>query len=89
MLDHERDLDADFLRFYGLDIRRVDGPRLLALAHRVGVYGGVMTMRYSEATGATASAARPQAPDDDTRWVRDDLIHLDPVAAGLFERVSV
>lgn len=88
VLDHLRDLDADFLRFYRLDIRQVDGPRLLALAHRVAAFGGVMTMRVGEAQDGATSAA-PRSDDGGVRWVPDTLLHLDSMLGAAVERVTV
>lgn len=50
VLDHEDDLDADFLAIYGLDLEQVEitGPRYLALAHRLTAYQGVMAARVEE-----------------------------------------
>jgi hypothetical protein len=49
-LDHERDIDADFLAIYGIDLleQEVSGPRYLALAHRLTAYQGVMAARVEE-----------------------------------------
>lgn len=52
VLDHTRDLDADFRVFYHLSWREaleLPGPDLLALAYRVGAYPGVMSHRLAEA----------------------------------------
>lgn len=47
MPDYERDLDADFLALYGIDLEEdnVSGPRYFALAHRLPAYQGVMAAR--------------------------------------------
>ncbi len=47
---HERDIDADFLAIYGIDLEDTDisGPRYLALAHRLTAYTGVMQARVEE-----------------------------------------
>lgn len=67
MLNHQRDIDADFLAIYGIDleVRDMDGPRYLALAHRLSAYQGVMAARYEEereeSTPAVAATERPAA----------------------------
>lgn len=50
VLDHEDDLDADFLAIYGIDLEQVDMPaaRYFALAHRLTAYQGVMAARVDE-----------------------------------------
>jgi hypothetical protein len=50
VLDHEADIDADFLAIYGIDLleQEVSGPRYLALAHRLTAYQGVMAARVEE-----------------------------------------
>ncbi|MGY6019597.1 hypothetical protein [Streptomyces spinosirectus] len=49
-LDHQEDLDADFLAIYGIDLyeQEVDGPRYFALSHRLAAYQGVMAARVEE-----------------------------------------
>jgi hypothetical protein len=50
VIDHQADIDADFLAIYGIDLREqeVDGPRYFALAHRLTAYTGVMAARVEE-----------------------------------------
>lgn len=51
MLDHKRDLEADFRAFYHLDHRsmyRLDGPQFLSLATRTMAFSGVMAARASK-----------------------------------------
>lgn len=49
MAEHEHDLEADFLRFYRIDMYSLDFPKLFRLAERVFAYGGVMaTLRDAE-----------------------------------------
>jgi hypothetical protein len=50
VLNHERDIDADFLAIYGIDLEQADvtGPRYFALAHRLTAYQGVMAARVDE-----------------------------------------
>lgn len=50
VLDHEADIDADFLAIYGIDLheQEVTGPRYFALAHRLTAYQGVMAARVDE-----------------------------------------
>lgn len=47
VLDHEDDLDADFLAIYGIDLETDDLParRYFALAQRLTAYSGVMAAR--------------------------------------------
>jgi hypothetical protein len=58
VLDHQEDIDADFLAIYGIDLyeQEIDGPRYFALACRLTAYQGVM-------------AARREAEEDDSRPV--------------------
>ena len=71
VLDHQRDLDADFLACYGIDLETepVSGPRYLALAHRVSAYGGVMSSRRDEqeeqAQGRPSTARTPAGTQAD------------------------
>lgn len=50
VLDHQADIDADFLAIYHIDLleQEVSGPRYLALAHRLTAYQGVMAARVEE-----------------------------------------
>ena len=45
--DYERDLDADFLALYGIDLEEdtISAKRYFALAHRLPAYQGVMAAR--------------------------------------------
>lgn len=49
-LDHQDDIDADFLAIYGIDLleQEVGGPRYFALAYRLAAYQGVMQARVEE-----------------------------------------
>lgn len=52
VLDYEDDIDADFLRFYGIDLTKVDAvdsARYMKLAIRLPAYGGVMAVRVEQA----------------------------------------
>jgi hypothetical protein len=62
-LDYLLDLDADFLRFYGLDIYEMDSVRALTLAWRVPMYEGVVLARLRKETEGTGkkSTERPAA----------------------------
>ncbi|MEU1272977.1 hypothetical protein [Streptomyces sp. NPDC005799] len=59
VLDHEDDIDADFLAIYRIDLEQVDlsARRYFALAYRLTAYQGVMAARQEE-----ASEKRPAAP---------------------------
>jgi len=50
VLDHEDDIDADFLAIYRIDLEQVDVParRYFALAYRLTAYQGVMAARAEE-----------------------------------------
>lgn len=60
VLNHEDDIDADFLAIYGIDLHEADlsGPRYFALAHRVTAYTGVMAARVEEEREETSPAQR-------------------------------
>lgn len=47
VLDHQADIDADFLAIYGIDLERdeITAARYFALAHRLTAYRGVMAAR--------------------------------------------
>ncbi|MEV8033890.1 hypothetical protein [Streptomyces sp. NPDC086182] len=57
VLDHEADLDADFLAIYGIDLEQADvsAPRYFALAHRLTAYQGVMAARVDDERDQTSS----------------------------------
>lgn len=50
VLDHQADIDADFLAIYHIDLleQEISAPRYLALAHRLTAYQGVMAARVEE-----------------------------------------
>jgi len=62
ILDHTRDLDADFRCFYRLTwaeaVRRESGPDLMALAYRCSAYQGVMRARLENLRAEQAEAQR-------------------------------
>lgn len=62
MADHVDDLEADFLAIYGLDQTRLDGPRWVRLAQRIGAYGGVMARRIEQQHDGEQPAANRTAP---------------------------
>lgn len=61
VLDHQEDIDADFLAIYGIDLEVCDmsGPRYLALAHRLTAYQGVMAARVEEERQESEQASAP------------------------------
>jgi hypothetical protein len=64
VLDHEADLDADFLAIYGIDLEQADvsAPRYFALAHRLTAYQGVMAARVDdERDRPSSTTTRTQA----------------------------
>lgn len=99
MIDHLADLDADFRRFYGIagvGDRRfpagMTGPRFLALAHRVGVYGGVVTelvRRQEERSGQKgwgATAPREaQGGDVEVVEATPAALRAHPATAGVID----
>ncbi|MFI2761403.1 hypothetical protein ACH5A3_21415 [Streptomyces echinatus] len=70
VLDHEEDVDADFLAIYGIDLleQEVSGRRYFALAHRLTAYTGVMAARVEEeresrpSTSSTPTRTSTAAP---------------------------
>lgn len=51
VLEYWDDIDADFLRFYGIDLTKVDSvepPRFFKLAYRLPAYEGVLSSRIQE-----------------------------------------
>lgn len=65
-LDHQDDIDADFLAIYGLDLyeQEIAGPRYFALAHRLTAYTGVMAARIEEERGQTTERPTPTRTQD-------------------------
>lgn len=66
VLDHENDIDADFLAIYGLDLyeQEIAGPRYFALAHRLTAYQGVMAARVDEEREQPAERTTPTRTQD-------------------------
>jgi hypothetical protein len=66
VLDHQEDLDADFLAIYGIDLEQADvsGPRYFALAYRLTAYQGVMQARTDEAHDQQPSRSTPTRTQD-------------------------
>ncbi|MFF7130402.1 hypothetical protein [Streptomyces sp. NPDC008240] len=64
VLNHQADIDADFLAIYGIDLceQEVDGPRYFALAYRLTAYQGVLAARADE-----EREERPAASSTPTR----------------------
>lgn len=70
VLDHLRDLEADFLRFYRIvDMFEMDSRRFFALAFRTLAYDGVMTARYLEERERNKHA--PAQPESQPRRLRE------------------
>jgi hypothetical protein len=61
VLAHERDIDADFLAIYGIDLEQVEmaGPRYFALAYRLTAYQGVMAARVDEERDERPTSTTP------------------------------
>jgi hypothetical protein len=57
VLDHQDDIDADFLAIYGIDLEQADvsAPRYFALVHRLTAYQGVMAARVDQEQDQTSS----------------------------------
>ncbi|MGW0837555.1 hypothetical protein [Streptomyces prunicolor] len=66
VLDHENDIDADFLAIYGLDLyeQEITGPRYFALAHRLTAYQGVMAARVEEERDDRPTSSTPTRTQD-------------------------
>ena len=63
VLEYEYDLEADFLRFYGIkDYARMPSAKFFRLATRVFAYDGVMTARLTkmQEEGNSGSLTREQ-----------------------------
>lgn len=58
VLDHENDIDADFLAIYHIDLEQVEvsGPRYFHLAHRLTAYTGVMAARAEQERESSPSS---------------------------------
>ncbi len=82
VLEHRRDLEADFRVFYRLtpaEALELDFPEWLALAHRVSAYEGVMRLR-AEAQEREEQRTRRKPG---TRMVEGtrDAVQSDPLLA--------
>jgi hypothetical protein len=69
VLDHQDDLDADFLAIYGIDLleQEISARRYFALAHRLAAYQGVMAARIEaerEATQANSTSSTTRTRND-------------------------
>jgi hypothetical protein len=70
ILDHQDDIDADFLAIYGLDLEQdeISSRRYFSLVYRLTAYTGVMAARVEEeredrqSTGTTTTRTRSEAP---------------------------
>lgn len=83
VLDHQRDLEADFRVFYRLtpvETLELDSPEYLALAHRASAYEGVMRARAEEEekTQRRTRMARGTRKVDGTK----EAVLADPLLAG-------
>jgi hypothetical protein len=60
VLDHQDDIDADFLAIYGIDLdeREISAPRYFALIHRLTAYQGVMAARVEEEQEQSSTTTR-------------------------------
>lgn len=80
VLDHQDDIDADFLAIYHIDLdeQEIASRRYFALAHRLTAYTGVMAARAeaereqqpaSSTPTRTSSTPAPERADGETREV--------------------
>lgn len=88
MVDHPRDLAADFRAFYRLSWRHalmLPGPEFLALAYRTPAYGGVMAARIEQ--GRDDGGTRVDDGDTRVRQVegRRSAITADPVLSSVID----
>lgn len=94
VLDHEDDLDADFLAIYRLDLEQVDisARRYFALAHRLTAYQGVMAARVeaereeqrpAPSTTSTRTSSAPAPGRDDSRTTELSLTQFRAKFPGL------
>lgn len=63
-LEYWYDLEADFLRFYGIDISdtgTVEAARFFRLASRLAVYEGMLTARIREEQERTEKSSKPRS----------------------------
>lgn len=67
VLDHQDDIDADFLAIYGIDLleQEISARRYFALAHRLTAYTGVMAARRE-------AEREEQQPSTTTTRTRED-----------------
>lgn len=67
ILDHQDDLDADFLAIYGIDLEQQDigSRRYVQLAQRVTAYQGVMTARLADEQPVEAPAPSSRTRQQD------------------------
>lgn len=82
VLEHRRDLEADFRVFYRLtpeEALELPAPDYLALAHRASAYSGVMRLRAE----AQESDRRRHQPKRGTRVVEGtrEKVQADPLLA--------
>lgn len=82
VLDHQRDLAADFRVFYRLtpaEALELDAPEYLALAHRVSAYAGVMRLRAEDQEAQRQRTRRKPG----TRMVEStpEAVQRDPLLA--------
>jgi hypothetical protein len=88
--DYLDDLDADLLRFYGIDgIDGLPGPRFFALAERVAAYGGVMTARAEQHRQAAGAAPQRPAARDAVDVADAADLARDSRFAGIFSTTRV
>lgn len=85
MVDYRDDIDADFLRFYRIDLdeEAVDARRFFARADRLAHYGGAVTAAITAAL--EDEQTNPHSAGGST--VSVDAMNL--MIPGLIERVEV
>lgn len=92
VLDHQADLDADFLAVYGIDLDTypMRGDRYMALAYRLPAYQGVMAGRQAaEKEQREAAPEAPSAPQQRTQAAGTREVSLTAFRAQFPGLVSV
>ncbi|HEU4754006.1 MAG TPA: hypothetical protein VFU47_12930 [Armatimonadota bacterium] len=84
-LAHLRDLDADFLRFYGREWWQMTGPEFFARAARVSAYGGVMTAILRAEQAEAEQVATPPTFGEQVQQVPLRALLSDPALRELVE----
>lgn len=78
VLDHQDDLDADFLAIYGIDLQHTDisSRRYFALAYRLTAYTGVMAARLDAERDGRPTGSTPTRTSSTPAPERGDVTEL-------------